>query len=82
MISSSAKLVRDYFENHPGDVESLLPMAFPPADGPMLEEFGSFRGPLARRMLPNVRGGYRQQINQPGSAVRAVLLSRAVRFSS
>jgi len=81
MISSSAKLVRDYFENHPGDVESLLPVAFPPADGPMLEEFGSFRGSFARRILPDVRGGYGQQMNQPAFAARALLLSWEVRFS-
>jgi hypothetical protein len=81
MISSSDKLVRDYFGNHPGEVEPLLSMAFPSADGPMLEEYGSFRGSFARRMLPNVHGGYGQQINQPGFAARALLLSWAVRFS-
>jgi hypothetical protein len=81
MISSSAKLVRDYFENHPGEVEPLLPMAYPSADGPMLEEFESFRDSFARRMLPDVRGGHGQRMNQPGFAARALLLSWAVRFS-
>jgi hypothetical protein len=32
-------------------------------------------------MLPDVRGGYGQHINQPAFAARALLLSWEVRFS-